>query len=110
MTDPKDVNPTIKEGRIEKYIEKLLEDNSFKEECKKILKEIMRDGKLDMADTPYIVSLVTLIYCSNSKIKIKKVDLPEVLTGVVMKLLDEININLGEREKNTLKNMIETSM
>ena len=45
---------------IEDIVNQILKNEEFKKECKNSINAVLKDGKLDMADTPYILNLVVV--------------------------------------------------
>ena len=94
---------------VKDVIEKLMEHDSYFDCVEKILKEIIRDNKIDVKDVPKIMLLLADLH---SLLKIKKIKFDEMLCGDVLKFLIELAIKekvipIGEEDLELLRNIFE---
>jgi hypothetical protein len=73
----------------EDIIERLVKNPEFVDNLKKNIKEIMKDGKIDISDVPEIVLIITDCVEALNNINISKNNLPIVIKGTVLHVVKE---------------------
>jgi hypothetical protein len=73
----------------EDIIERLVKNPEFVDNMKKNIKEIMKDGKIDISDVPEIVLVITDCVEALNNINISKNNLPIVIKGTVLHVIKE---------------------
>lgn len=73
----------------EDIIETLVKNPEFVDNMKKNIKEIMKDGKIDMLDIPELVLIITDCVQALNNINISKNNLPIVIKGTVLHVIKE---------------------
>lgn len=92
------VNDLLEDKTTNEVVNKILENREFVEECiEKIKDGILKDGKIDSSDLPYLISIISLILNNKPKIKIDRLTMKEVFKLLIIRLLSEIKyINLQD--------------
>lgn len=72
---------------IQEIAQIILKDPKFIEDVKISLNNILKDGKIDMADIPEMLLLVALGYNKSTKFTVTLEQLPELLTELVNVLI-----------------------
>ena len=92
------VNDLLEDKTTNEIVNKILENSDFVEECiEKIKDGILKDGKIDSSDLPYLISIISLILNNKPKIKIDRLTMKEVFKLLIIRLLSEIKyINLQD--------------
>lgn len=73
---------TIQNKHIGKVIELLVDTPEFKIKVEKTIKEILKDGKVDLSDIPELVHLIIECYNNVPKVKLTKDELPDFVVGI----------------------------
>ena len=94
---------------IEDIVNQILKNENFKNECKNSINAVLKDGKLDMADTPYILNLVVEIINNTNELKITQDKIEGVLKVLLLKLLEEMSL-LTEENKEITEKLIDSSL
>ena len=94
---------------IEDIVNQILKNENFKNECKNSINAVLKDGKLDMADTPHILNLVVEIINNTNEFKITKDKIEGVLKVLLLKLLGEMNL-LTKENKEITEKLIDSSL
>ena len=94
---------------VEDIVNKILKNEEFKKNCKDNILAILKDGKLDSTDTPYILTIIVDIYNNTDDFKITKDKVEDVLKLLLMKLLGELNL-LNDENKEITEKLIESSL
>ena len=92
------VKDLLEDNTINKVVNNILDNKEFVDECTdKIKNGILKDGKIDSSDLPYLISIITLVLNSKPKIKIDSITMKEVFKLLLVRLLSEVNyINLQD--------------
>ena len=92
------VKDLLEDNTINKVVNSILDNKEFVDECTdKIKNGILKDGKIDSSDLPYLISIITLVLNSKPKIKIDSITMKEVFKLLLVRLLSEVNyINLQD--------------
>ena len=94
---------------IEDIVNQILKNEEFKKECKNSINAVLKDGKLDMADTPHVLNLVVEIINNTNEFKITQDKIEGVLKVLLLKLLEEMNL-LTEENKEITEKLINSSL
>ena len=94
---------------IEDIVNQILKNENFKNECKTSINAVLKDGKLDMADTPYILNLVVEIINNTNEFKITQDKIEGVLRVLLLKLLEEMKL-LTDENKEITEKLINSSL
>lgn len=94
---------------VEDIVNEILKNEEFKNDCKNNILAIVKDGKLDATDTPYILTMVVDIYNNTDEFKITKDKVEAVLKLLIIKLLEELKL-LNEENKQITEKLIESSL
>lgn len=73
----------------EDIIERLVKNPEFVDNMKKNIKEVMKDGKIDISDIPELVLIITDCVEALNNINISKNNLPIVIKGTVLHVIKE---------------------
>ena len=92
---------------IAKIVTELLDDVNFVQDCKKELKEIMKDGKFDFNDMPQVVTLVVLVYEKYDNLHVKEKDVADVFKLLILELLKKMGW-VTEEKKEQIEKMVES--
>ena len=90
-------------------VNEILKNESFKNDCINSINEVLKDGKLDMADTPYILNLVVDLINNTNELKITPNKVEGVLKVLLIKLLEEMSL-LTEENKEITEKLIDSSL
>ena len=82
----------INDPLINKIANEILQNEEFKNDCKKNISKILKDGKLQSNDTPYIISLVVDVYNNYTQFEITEKKIAGVFNVIIMSLLKEMNL------------------
>ena len=94
---------------IENIVNEILKNEKFKNECKNSINAVLKDGQLDMADTPHILNLVVEIINNTNQFKITKDKIEGVLKVLLLKLLEEMKL-LTDENKEITEKLINSSL
>lgn len=94
---------------IENIVNEILKNEKFKNECKNSINAVLKDGQLDMADTPHILNLVVEIINNTNEFKITKDKIEGVLKVLLLKLLEEMKL-LTDENKEITEKLINSSL
>ncbi len=92
---------------IAKIVTELLDDVNFVQDCKKELKEIMKDGKFDFNDMPQVVTLVVLVYEKYDNLHVEEKDVADVFKLLIVELLKKMGW-VTEEKKEQIEKMVES--
>jgi hypothetical protein len=93
----------------EDIIETLVKNPEFVDNLKKNVKEIMKDGKLDLTDVPELVLIITDCVEALNNINISKNNLPIVIKGTVLHVVKE-NKLVGENDLPLVEKYIDVAL
>lgn len=93
---------------VNKIAKEILQNEKFREDCKQNIKEILKDGKLDANDTPYLISLVVDIFNNTPEFEITEDKIAAVFKIVLMDLIN--SMNLAEDNKEMIEKLIDSSL
>ena len=99
----------INDPIVNEIANKILQNEEFKNECKSNITNILKDGKLDSDDTPFIISLVVDIYNNYSEFEITEKKLAGVFNVVIMSLLGEMDL-LTSDNKKVIEKLVDSSL
>lgn len=99
----------INDPTINKIAKEILQNDQFREDCKKNITEILKDGKLDTDDTPFIISLVVDIYNNYSEFEVDEKKLGGVFKIIIMSLLGEMDL-LTADNKDIIDKLVSSSL
>lgn len=94
---------------IENIVNEILKNEKFKNDCKYSINAILKDGKLDMADTPDILNLVVNLINNTNELKITQDKIEGVLKVLLIRLLEEMEL-LTDENKIIVKKLIDSSL
>lgn len=94
---------------IENIVNEILQNEQFKNDCKDSINAILKDGKLDMADTPYILNLVVNLINNTNELKITQDKIEGVLKVLLIRLLEEMKL-LTDENKAIVEKLIDSSL
>lgn len=77
---------------VKDIAEIILKDPVFVEEVKNSLDKILKDGKIDMADVPEMMLLVTSAYNKSKSFTVSYQELPELLTELSHMLIAKYDL------------------
>ena len=77
---------------IKEIAEIILKDPEFINSVKLTLDNMLKDGKINMADIPEMVLLVTLGYNKSSKFTVSSKELPELLTKIAHLIITKYDL------------------
>jgi len=97
-------NPVINE-----IANKILDNKQFKDACNKNITDILKDGKLDIDDTHYILTLVVDIFNEYPNINITKDKIVGVFKVIVVTILNDLDL-LNEGNREAIEKLIESGL
>jgi len=77
---------------FEEIVNQLIENPRFVQEIKLGINDILADGKIDAADIPTFVMVLTIAMEHVDELKIKQENIPEVLIMVTNKIVEKFNL------------------
>ena len=72
---------------VTSIINTLIDDETFVNDCKTELTEIMKDGKFDFKDMPEVIALVVLVYEKYDELHVDEKDIIDVFRLLIVELL-----------------------
>ena len=99
----------VNDPLITKIAEKILDNKEFRDECKKNITDILKDGKVDTNDVPYILSLVIDIVNEIPNVHISQDKIVVVFRIVVLTILDDLNL-LNDNNKDSIKRLLDSGL
>ena len=94
---------------VNKIANEILLNEKFKNDCKNNIASILKDGKLDSDDTPFIISLVVDIYNNYTEFEITEDKLAGVFNVIIMSLLEEMKL-LTPDNKEVVDKLVKSSL
>lgn len=88
---------------VSTFVQALVDDPKFIKEIENNIKNIMEDGKVNMADIPEIIEMATNCYNNISKVHLTYDELPEILTEIINYILDTYELVPDEEEEQFRK-------
>jgi len=94
---------------FEEIVNKLIEDPRFVQEIKLGIHDILADGKIDAADIPTFVMVLTIAMEHIDELKIRQDNIPEVLMLVTNKIIEKFNL-IPEDKRNEFERGLKASL
>ena len=94
---------------VNKIANEILQNEEFKNDCKDNIASILKDGKLDSDDTPFIIALVVDIYNNYTEFEITEKKLAGVFNVIIMSLLEEMDL-LTTDNKEVVDKLVKSSL
>ena len=94
---------------VNKIASEILQNEQFKNDCKDNIAGILKDGRLDSHDTPFIISLVIDVYNNYTEFEITEEKLAGVFKVIIMSLLEEMNL-LTSNNKEVVDKLVQSSL
>lgn len=94
---------------VNKIASEILQNEQFKNDCKDNIASILKDGRLDSHDTPFIISLVIDVYNNYTEFEITEEKLAGVFKVIIMSLLEEMNL-LTSNNKEVVDKLVQSSL
>ena len=99
----------VNDPDVEKIAKEILDNKEFREDCKSNIKNILKDGKVDSSDAPYILSMVVDILNEYPEINITPKKVEGVLRVVIMRLLEELSL-INEDNRNEIEKLLSSAL
>jgi hypothetical protein len=93
---------------INNIVNTLIDDETFVNDCKRELTEIMKDGKFDFKDMPEVIALVVLVYEKYDELHVEEKDIIDVFRLLIVELLKKLNFI--QESNDEVNKMIESCL
>jgi hypothetical protein len=90
-------------------VNKILTNQSFKDQCMEKIKLICDDGKVDHNDIPHILALIITLYKTGKTMTIKKDKIKDVLKLLIVRLFEETKL-MDTIDPNLLEFTLDSSL
>jgi len=94
---------------VKSIAELIINDPEFVDDVKVSIDKILKDGKIDMADIPEMMSLVTLGYNKSSKFTVSLEELPELLSEIAHLLIAKYDL-VPEDNRQQFEKVLQSSI
>lgn len=93
---------------VTSIVNTLIDDETFVNDCKTELTEIMKDGKFDFKDMPEVIALVVLVYEKYDELHVDEKDIIDVFRLLIVELLKKLNFI--QESNDEINKMIESCL
>lgn len=94
---------------VKNIAEIIINDPEFVDDVKTSIDKILKDGKIDLADIPEMMSLVTLGYNKSSNFTVTLEELPELLSEIAHLLISKYDL-VPEENREKFEKVLQSSI